>query len=667
MDLGSLELQIFVSLTVVLGGAFVALVCDYLKGNNEQLREYNIELRVRKEEQERRLLLDPAGEMRHMQQTLGVAPTVAAAPQPQARPAAPHEVMQSFADPQALADAEARAARLHARYDEEDLDTAAIPPLTQRRTKQRGDRAGKRKERPRGEEYGSWVRPEVLARVARRAEATSAYSSDIREEVEAVRERDESLPKPLNPPDNWDIREELPARAKAEPPAPPVKPAAETVAAPEPMPEGDKVRLQKEIERVSQLQRQPVAPAPGTILRPLTVPALRLEEELQRVAQESDEEKKQEELVPASWTSPLLDEVIAASTAPPEEPAAVIEIDLAPEIEPAVLEPSFVVEPAAAIEVAPEVAPEVVPEVALEAEPEVVAEPEPVEEIPAGMAEVLLGEYVLSAAGSRLSGMGISGDLDFLVTAPDLHKPTSGLALAELPAVAEEPESVELQPLAAEPLPDLLPAFADSVWEPEVLTPEPPPIWEPAVTGELIDISVARTLEPEIPAAAATPAVPDLLIPAGMHDASTWNRLLSLPNPLTGILFVIELRSGESAPVIAEPMPDQAEAIDKLIASFVREGDFGSRIGENEWVFIYSHDAAGFNQRRIGMIPEKLWDFQLRHLGTANLTFKWGAVDVKSEPLGASLEAARARMNQTRRSRKLPGADVMAGRRVVNG
>ena len=61
MDLGSLELQIFVSLTVVLGAAFVALVCDYLKGNNEQLREHNIELRVRKEEQERRLLLDPAG------------------------------------------------------------------------------------------------------------------------------------------------------------------------------------------------------------------------------------------------------------------------------------------------------------------------------------------------------------------------------------------------------------------------------------------------------------------------------------------------------------------------------------------------------------------------------------------------------------------------------
>ena len=59
MDLGALDIQIFVSLVVVLGAAFVALVCDYLKGNNEQLREKNVELRVRSEEREHRWLLDP--------------------------------------------------------------------------------------------------------------------------------------------------------------------------------------------------------------------------------------------------------------------------------------------------------------------------------------------------------------------------------------------------------------------------------------------------------------------------------------------------------------------------------------------------------------------------------------------------------------------------------
>ena len=52
MDPSTLELQIFISLIVVLATAFVALVCDYLKGSNESLRERNIELRIRGEERE---------------------------------------------------------------------------------------------------------------------------------------------------------------------------------------------------------------------------------------------------------------------------------------------------------------------------------------------------------------------------------------------------------------------------------------------------------------------------------------------------------------------------------------------------------------------------------------------------------------------------------------
>lgn len=53
MDLGAIEVQIFVSLILVLGALFVALVCDFLKGNNESLREQNIVLSVRQQERER--------------------------------------------------------------------------------------------------------------------------------------------------------------------------------------------------------------------------------------------------------------------------------------------------------------------------------------------------------------------------------------------------------------------------------------------------------------------------------------------------------------------------------------------------------------------------------------------------------------------------------------
>lgn len=53
MGFGSVDLQILASLVLVLGALLVALVCDLLKGNNEVLREKNVELRVRFEERER--------------------------------------------------------------------------------------------------------------------------------------------------------------------------------------------------------------------------------------------------------------------------------------------------------------------------------------------------------------------------------------------------------------------------------------------------------------------------------------------------------------------------------------------------------------------------------------------------------------------------------------
>lgn len=54
MELGQYQIQIFLSLVVILGAAFVALICDLLKGNNEQLRELAIELKVRREEEDKR-------------------------------------------------------------------------------------------------------------------------------------------------------------------------------------------------------------------------------------------------------------------------------------------------------------------------------------------------------------------------------------------------------------------------------------------------------------------------------------------------------------------------------------------------------------------------------------------------------------------------------------
>jgi GGDEF domain-containing protein len=83
MEPGTLELQIFVSLIVILGTAFVALICDYLKGNNEHLREHNVELRVRREEQEKHKVTEAQlGAIEWLQHLVGAGQLGAAQQQP---------------------------------------------------------------------------------------------------------------------------------------------------------------------------------------------------------------------------------------------------------------------------------------------------------------------------------------------------------------------------------------------------------------------------------------------------------------------------------------------------------------------------------------------------------------------------------------------------------
>jgi GGDEF domain-containing protein len=84
MGLGGLELHIFVAAGVVLGCSFVAFLVDYLKGNNEKLRESTLEMAVRAEERARvnpstGLLLQAIGELR--EEIRGVTRTQTAVPE----------------------------------------------------------------------------------------------------------------------------------------------------------------------------------------------------------------------------------------------------------------------------------------------------------------------------------------------------------------------------------------------------------------------------------------------------------------------------------------------------------------------------------------------------------------------------------------------------------
>src|ERR1700760_4250298 len=91
MDMGPHTVQVVVSLIVVVVAAAVAMICDFLKRNNEHLRELAVELKVRNEEAERRIQViekrskktaAPAGLNPAMAAAVGPQKVAAPAPRP---------------------------------------------------------------------------------------------------------------------------------------------------------------------------------------------------------------------------------------------------------------------------------------------------------------------------------------------------------------------------------------------------------------------------------------------------------------------------------------------------------------------------------------------------------------------------------------------------------
>jgi hypothetical protein len=105
------------------------------------------------------------------------------------------------------------------------------------------------------------------------------------------------------------------------------------------------------------------------------------------------------------------------------------------------------------------------------------------------------------------------------------------------------------------------------------------------------------------------------------------------------------------------------EAADVYVAGLLGENDFGCRTGVDEFILICSGQQGVAAQRRLSNISERLWDFQLRGLGTFTILFSWGGVDVQNEPLSDAVASATERMYQTKRSRKTVSMDSVSNRR----
>jgi hypothetical protein len=134
------------------------------------------------------------------------------------------------------------------------------------------------------------------------------------------------------------------------------------------------------------------------------------------------------------------------------------------------------------------------------------------------------------------------------------------------------------------------------------------------------------------------------MLPAGFHDGSVLGRLVQTRQAVSGLVVSIGVDSEDGS--IPEP-------VRKLVESLIGPEDFACKSGDKEFVLIYKDMRGASAQRRLSVIAQSLWDFQLRWLGNFSVLFSWGGVEVRSEPLQEAIAAANERMHETKRLRKV--------------
>lgn len=203
----------------------------------------------------------------------------------------------------------------------------------------------------------------------------------------------------------------------------------------------------------------------------------------------------------------------------------------------------------------------------------------------------------------------------------------------------------EANPAAYPPLP-IPEATVPEPTQPEPTQPEPT---EPAPLEP-----VAEQLAPLAAALEHTPAEPTREIPAGLQPVAVLEELLAAPPALQGIVVCVGINEfSQLHKNLGKQTADQfLGSVDALMSDFLRGKAFLCRRTEDEFLLIEPELTGAFAQRRLNDISERLWDFQLRNLGSFSVVFSWGAHEAHGESLRDAVEAAQEKMRETQAARK---------------
>ncbi len=149
--------------------------------------------------------------------------------------------------------------------------------------------------------------------------------------------------------------------------------------------------------------------------------------------------------------------------------------------------------------------------------------------------------------------------------------------------------------------------------------------------------------------------------PTGMIQQPAFTKLLDGGEPFSGLVVSIGVNESDSSMWHSLGL---MQSVGSYIAGLLHEKDFSCRTAYDEFIVACCGEHGAQSQRRLNHISERLWDYQLRGIGTCSILFSWGGVEVQDQPLAEAVASAVERMRQTKRAGS-PSGTAGAHRKAV--
>jgi hypothetical protein len=144
---------------------------------------------------------------------------------------------------------------------------------------------------------------------------------------------------------------------------------------------------------------------------------------------------------------------------------------------------------------------------------------------------------------------------------------------------------------------------------------------------------------------------PNVKLPAGFQENRALRKLIESCLPINGLVVSVSV----SAPRNSGGAPPESviRHLQSLLHSMIGPDDFAAAHKKHQFVLIYPQQNSETAKRRLNLIAQQLWDFQLASMGSLQILLNWGATEASGEPIEKAIAKAVESMEQNRRGRQL--------------